>query len=105
MKTKNPCDCCAYFLLNPDHFSRYNPACLHCGARYIKQMPRWAKGAEEVAERRRRVLKTWMEYGHKEEDLRSLAKGAAFPTASIGPVESSGSVSRSQGRRRSVKRR
>lgn len=67
------CECCTAAKESPDH-RWFDPACLWCGARYIRRMSRFASDPVEVKERRQMVLADWMRYGHAEADLRAWAK-------------------------------
>ncbi len=70
------CDTCAAARICAGHNRVYDPLCLWCGARYIKQIGSLpAQTKEEVAAWRRGVLRDWMAFGHDETELRELAKG------------------------------
>jgi hypothetical protein len=49
----------------------YNPACIHCGARYIKNI--------RTSEERRRVLGVWLAQGHAEKRIRELVAQPGIP--------------------------
>jgi hypothetical protein len=67
------CDCCKTAREFPG-YRRFDPACLWCGGRYIRWLPRWVADPTQLKERRQKVLADWMQYGHAEADLRSCAK-------------------------------
>ncbi len=94
------CECCYAHSLN-EMFNRFNPACLQCGARYIRMAPRWRRSEQEVTDLRRHVLKVWGQYGHREQELRDAAKNWTKTDAqSGGQAESEGSAGRKRGKRR-----
>jgi hypothetical protein len=68
----------------------YSPACLWCGARLINRLGSVLRPSSEITERRRRVLKDWMDHGHEELRLRTLAKGSDCfaPSGPVAPVVS-----------------
>lgn len=70
-------------------FTRFNPACLHCGARLIQRLGALPRPRDEITARRRKVLEDWMAYGHSESDLRRLAKGPVplAPESSPAPLK------------------
>lgn len=57
----------------PADWSRFDPACLPCGARYLWLLQRSSLVREEKVERLRGVLATWIAHGHYEQQLRTLA--------------------------------
>ncbi len=66
----------------PGHI-RFDLKCLHCGARLIqtiqrlRPMPTVQETTEAQIKRRcRTVLDDWVTYGHVEQEVRTLAKGA-----------------------------
>lgn len=50
--------------------NRFNPACVGCGARYLRDIKRRRMGQDTKVEWLRDILKTWMSYGHAEAELR-----------------------------------
>lgn len=54
---------------------QFNPACLHCGARYIQWLGRQRLPSAVVTARRREVLAAWLAHGHDEAEIRELIKG------------------------------
>lgn len=68
-----PCDCCQAAHESPDH-RWYDPSCLWCGARLIRNLSRHPITHEQIKARRQAVLSDWMRYGHAEADLRAWAK-------------------------------
>jgi hypothetical protein len=73
-----PCDECAVARGWPAH-NTFNPACLYCGARYIRHLGTLRTSAADIAVRRRGVLDVWKKHGHDEAQLRALAKGEHIP--------------------------
>ena len=57
------------------HHRMHCPSCIYCGARLIQNIQKLDRPREERIQRCRDVLQVWMQYGHNEADLRSLAKG------------------------------
>lgn len=56
--------------------SQYDPACMTCGGRYLRDIQKLRRITEVVKrERLRKALADWMAHGHPEERLRELAKG------------------------------
>ena len=70
-----PCDCCQVAKEFPQ-YRWYDPACMWCGARLLRNLGQRPISREEVTQRRQRVLSDWMQYGHAESDLRAWAKRA-----------------------------
>lgn len=70
-----PCDCCQTAREFPG-YRRFDPACLWCGARYIRLVGSLPISREQATQRRQHVLRDWMQYGHAESDLRAWAKRA-----------------------------
>jgi hypothetical protein len=54
--------------------NRFNPACVGCGGRYLRDVKRRRMGQDTKVEWLRSILKTWMDYGHAEADLRALSQ-------------------------------
>ena len=69
-------------------YNSFNPACIHCGARIIQLWPTLPITDSECVTYRRQSLKTWMDWGHDEAEIRKLAKGPL----SIGPENTALSV-------------
>jgi hypothetical protein len=67
------CEECAKARVHLSH-PRFDPACLDCGARYLWSVQRAPGTKEERVAWLRKILKTWMEHGHAEQQLRELAK-------------------------------
>jgi hypothetical protein len=55
--------------------SQYDPACLTCGGRYLRDIQKLRIRQEDKRERLRKALADWMAHGHPEARLRELAKG------------------------------
>lgn len=87
------CDDCTYARESKTH-RRFDLKCVHCGARYLRQLKTWPpkrmlpnKGGrgeheETPAERqawRADVLRAWVEFGHDPQVLKDLAGGEAVP--------------------------
>jgi hypothetical protein len=51
--------------------NRYCPTCLNCGQRYIRDVKARRMPLEEKQAWLRSILKTWMDFGHAEADLRA----------------------------------
>lgn len=90
--TMHPCDDCAairgYFMAEPWLRPRFNPACLHCGARAIQLLQRKLNLTPEAKrDRCRQSLETWLRYGHDETELRALAKKEQWAVAPPAPRE------------------
>jgi hypothetical protein len=56
--------------------NRYDPACLTCGGRYLRDIKRLRIPEDKKVDWLREALADWMTYGHAESDLRALAKPA-----------------------------
>lgn len=71
------CETCTATRICAGHNRVYDPLCLWCGARYIKQLGQFGGTFTnaEIAQRRRDVLRDWMAFGHDETEMRELAKG------------------------------
>ena len=67
------CECCTAAKESPDH-RMYDPACLWCGARLLRNLRRHPITTDQLKARRQTVLSDWMRYGHAEADLRAWAK-------------------------------
>lgn len=73
------CQCCAAARETKGAHRFFSPNCLWCGARLIKALGALPIAASECVARRRVVLADWMAYGHKEQELRALAKEQGVP--------------------------
>jgi hypothetical protein len=73
------CEECARARANPDHHRVYDPACLWCGARYVKQLRQYYPGKTDLAEKRKAAMDVWERNGHDRVQLRELATAAALP--------------------------
>jgi len=67
------CSNCAIARTNQD-YRLYDPACLHCGARIIQQMPLVSLGKTECSQRRTAALAAWVAHGHSELQIRAMVK-------------------------------
>ena len=64
-----------HYKADPWSHKLFNPACLHCGARYIQWIQRMSGRPAEARKREcRRVLERWLAHFHDEAELRALAK-------------------------------
>lgn len=62
------CDCCESAARYPQATRKvYDPACIHCGARYIALHPQW----------RDHVLEVWGKIGHAARKLMDLSRSKA----------------------------
>lgn len=62
-----PCDLCTR------DRSQYDPACLTCGGRYLRDIQRLRISEPDKRSRLRKALSDWMAMGHAEDRLRELA--------------------------------
>lgn len=69
----------------------FSPACLYCGARLIQHLGQLPIAASECKARRQTVLKDWLSYGHREDELRALLNGP--PALAHGSGNDAGSAS------------
>lgn len=67
----DPCECheCRRDL------NRFNPACVGCGGRYIRDVQKRAMPLEPKVKWLRKILTDWMAFGHAEQELRDRGKG------------------------------
>lgn len=93
-----PCECCNTAQEFPG-YRRFDPACLWCGARYIRCLAQWVFEPGAIKARRQKVLADWMQYGHAEAELRAWAKRSDC-FAPTGPAEASESEPRKSTKRR-----
>lgn len=54
--------------------NRFDPACLGCGQRYLRDVKALLIAPDEKRTWLRKVLDDWMRYGHSESDLRAVPK-------------------------------
>lgn len=67
------------------HWSRFDPACLWCGARLIQQIKSLThRPAAERSARCKAVLTDWAAYGHSESELRELVSSGSMSLAPPG---------------------
>lgn len=59
--------------------NRYNPACLSCGQRYIRDVKAQRIPIDEKQQWLRKVLADWMAAGHSEAELRGKPNEQAVP--------------------------
>ena len=76
----------------------YTPACLWCGARYIRLTPGHGRNTDgrpltrnEATTEMRRILADWVAHGHSEMEIRRLVKLDGLPLA---PESSGGRAKR-----------
>lgn len=72
-------------------YAMFNPSCIYCGARILRQWATYPIGQEECTARRRASLKVWTDWGHSEAEIRRLFKngpviGSDVATASDNPT-------------------
>lgn len=93
------CPRCQIATLCPG-YQLFNPACLYCGARLIQTLGHLQIPREQIVQRRRAALASWVDYGHSEAQIRALAKGklAIEPT---GPAEAAVSAVQTHSKPRS----
>lgn len=89
------CPCCRIARQFSD-YRMFNPACIYCGARMIQTLGKLRIPASQCSARRTAALHAWMEYGHDEQQIRSMVKG---PLA-IGPEKGSVCEDRPRTKRR-----
>jgi len=53
--------------------NRFNPTCLPCGGRYLRDVQKQRLPAEQKRSWLRQVLADWLTFGHDEQQLRGLA--------------------------------
>jgi hypothetical protein len=53
--------------------TQYDPACLTCGGRYLRDIQRLRVPEVDKRKRLRKALTDWMAHGHAEDRLRELA--------------------------------
>lgn len=64
-------------------YRTFNPLCLHCGARYVKQLRGLELGKTQLEKWRLHVMETWESNGHDRQALRDLAMGKELPYAGV----------------------
>jgi hypothetical protein len=69
-----PCTDCLAARESRGAYRVYNPLCLYCGARILQMMPKVCSTNAETTQRRRAMLKVWVDLDHDEIELRELAK-------------------------------
>lgn len=80
------CDCCQKDRAFPP-FLRFDPACLWCGARYIKRvraLKTWPK--QDRTDWASQVLADWLALGHSEAEIRRLVAETEVPREPINVV-------------------
>ena len=68
-----PCACCSASRETAGLYPHFDPACVYCGGRLIAKL----------TQRQRQVLADWTAQGHRESELRELAKAPE----SLQPIE------------------
>ena len=91
------CECCKV-AKSFAQFRQFSLTCKFCGARLIQALGLLPISVEAVRDRRLKALADWLEYGHKETEIRGLIIG---PQA-IGPGPVLVSESPAPQKRRSV---
>lgn len=96
-----PCEDCAIRRDTNPAWRRYDPACVHCGARLVQTIRglRGIRPRDELVNRVKTVMDDWTAMGHDLQVLRDLISGppALQP---IGQAESSESASPKKAKRR-----
>lgn len=95
------CKCCNTAREFPG-YRLFDPACLHCGARYIQAIGACAIAKSEAQKWKTKVLNDWLRHGHPETALRALAASMA---PSLTPVGTGESEPPSKGKQRSAGRK
>ena len=78
-----PCACCSASRETAGNSPYFDPACLFCGGRLIAKLGTLKQLPSIITQRRKNVLKDWMQMGHSEARLRELAKAPE----SLEPIE------------------
>lgn len=73
-----PCDCCAVAREYPEH-RQYNPACAHCGARYLRWLENTIRHEPTRDRRQADVLDTWAHYGHDRDAMWAASQSGPLP--------------------------
>jgi hypothetical protein len=76
------CQCCLIARDFPG-FRQFSITCPYCAARLITAIGQLLIADDRKRERRRAVLKDWMEHGHREDLIRDLYKRAWLLTQDI----------------------
>ncbi len=71
---RHPCADCAIARGYADH-RVFNPACIHCGARYVQSLHKLALRPAQIKDRVDHVLTVWGELGHPAKEILKLSKG------------------------------
>lgn len=79
------------------HYLVFNPACLYCGARYLRAIRRRPMTRQAVETYQTHILDSWARYGHNPETIRQMARDNEWP---CGPARSGASEPRSPRKRR-----
>lgn len=77
------CQDCSNAAQSP-RYRTYNPACLPCGARFVKQLKELDLTEKQLADWRSKVMDDWEAYGHDRAALRELARAKGLPYAEGG---------------------
>jgi hypothetical protein len=76
------CQCCLIARDFPG-FRQFSISCPYCAARLITAIGQLLIADDRKRERRRAVLKDWLEHGHREDQIRDLYKRAWLLTPDI----------------------
>jgi hypothetical protein len=94
-----PCTDCQASRETSGLWRQFNPACVYCGARLIRQLASLPIAPEEVTKRRKAALELWLAHGHSEEQIRELKAGPLalepVPDAQSRPKGRTGASSKS----------
>lgn len=59
-------------------WNRYDPNCVYCGARLLRQLGTLDIPKEMIQKRRTKVLTDWVKQGHNESLIRNLLKSGPW---------------------------
>jgi hypothetical protein len=59
-------------------WNRYDPNCIYCGARLLRQLGTLNIPKDEIQRRRTKVLTDWVKQGHNEDQIRNLLRSGPW---------------------------
>jgi DNA recombination-dependent growth factor C len=59
-------------------WNRYDPNCIYCGARLLRQLGTLNIPKDEIQKRRTKVLTDWVKQGHNEDEIRNLLRSGPW---------------------------
>jgi len=59
-------------------WNRYDPSCIYCGARLLRQIGTLDIPKEMIQKRRTKVLTDWVKQGHNEDQIRNLLRSGPW---------------------------